>query len=359
MDLALIVLSVCLVAAAGIVAFALRGRTSPAPLEPPRPDPRLDTVLQAQGEIAGRLQQTAASQAELQKALSERIDALNQRLGESLKDSAEKTATTLGSIGERLSIIDQAQKNITSLSGQMVSLQEILSDKQSRGAFGQERMETIIADQLPPEHYTFQHTLSNGSRPDCVIRLAKEAGLIVIDSKFPLEAFDLLRKAASDEERKIAMARMRTDVQKHVKDLADKYVIRGETQTPVVMFVPSESVFSELHFSFPEIMQRARQAKVAIVSPHLLWLAVTTMQAVLRDVKTREQAHVIQKEVGDLLGDVRRLSERVGKLRDHFDQTSKDIGQIETSMRGIDRHAERIAAVDFSADEAPAKLTEG
>jgi DNA recombination protein RmuC len=236
-----------------------------------------------------------------------------------------------------------------------VSLQEILSNKQTRGAFGQERMEAIIADQLTPEHYEFQHTLSNGSRPDCIIRLSKETGLVVIDSKFPLEAFEALREAATDEERKAAMARMRADVQKHVKDICGKYIIKGETQTPVIMFVPSESVFSELHLGFPEIMRKARESNVAIVSPHLLWLAVTTMQAVLRDVKMRESADLIQKEVGLLLDDVRRMGDRVGKLRDHFDQTSKDIEQIETSMRGVDRHAERIASVDF-AGEGEAKL---
>ena len=287
--------------------------------------------------------------------LAARIDALDKRLGETLTDSATKTAATIAGIGERLTVIDEAQKNISALSNQVVGLREILSDKQTRGAFGQERMETIIEDQLTPEHYAFQFTLSNGSRPDCIIRLSKESGLVVIDSKFPLEAFELLRTAATDEERRIGMSRMRADVQKHVKDVADKYIIKGETQTPVIMFVPSESVFSELHFGFPEIMRKARDSNVAIVSPHLLWLAVNTMRAVLRDVKMRENADLIQKEVGALLDDVRRMSERMGKLRDHFDQTNRDIAQIETSIRGIDRHAERIAQVDLAPpEEAPA-----
>jgi DNA recombination protein RmuC len=289
--------------------------------------------------------------------LAARIEALDKRLGESLTDSATKTAATIASIGERLTTIDEAQKNITALSSQVVSLQEILSDKQTRGAFGQERMEAIIEDQLPPEHYAFQYTLSNGSRPDCIIRLSKEGGLVVVDSKFPLEAFEMLRAAASEDERKSAMARMRADVQKHVKDISDKYVIKGETQTPVIMFVPSESVFAELHFGFPEIMRKARDASVAIVSPHLLWLALNTMRAVLRDVKMRESAHLIQKEVGALLDDVRRMSDRVTNLRSHFEQTNRDITQIETSMRGIDRHAERIAEVDLEPPENPASLS--
>jgi len=354
MDLAFVILAIALVAAAGLVAFALLKRAPTAVA-----DTRLDGVIAQQGQISGQFQQTLAAQAALQKALSDRIDALNTRLGASLSESAQKTAETLGGIQTRLNVIDEAQKNITALSGQVVSLQEILSDKQARGAFGQERMEAIIEDQLPPSHYDFQFTLSNGKRPDCIIRLSKDAGLIVIDSKFPLEAFEALHKAGSDEERKLANARMKTDVQKHVKDVSEKYIISGETQTPVIMYVPSESLFAELHQTFPDIMRKARESKVAIVSPHLLWLAVTTMQAVLRDVEMRENAHLIQKEVGALLDDVKRLSDRVGNLRTHFDAANKDIGLMETSMRGIDRHAERIAAVDFSGGEQPARLSRG
>jgi len=348
MELGLILLAGAVVLAAIVLAFTLRR----APAEQ-RPDPRLDAVIHGQGSIAGQFQQSLDAQTRLQTMLAERIEALDKRLNESLSENATKTAATFTSIGERLSRIDEAQKNISALSSQVVSLQEILSDKQTRGAFGQERMEAIVQDQLTPEHYEFQHTLSNGSRPDCIIRLSKKSGLVVIDSKFPLEAFEALRASASDDDRKNAMARMRADVQKHVKDISGKYIIKGETQSPVIMFVPSESVFAELHFTFPEIMRKAREAGVAIVSPHLLWLAVTTMQAVLRDVKMRESADLIQKEVGLLLDDVRRMSERVGKLRDHFDQTTKDVAMIETSMRGIDRHAERIAGVDFSGESDP------
>ena len=170
MEIALIILAVGIVAAALILAFALR-RPAPVAVEPPRPDPRLDTVIAAQGDITGQFQQTIAAQAELQKAISERIDALNKRLGDTLSESATKSAEMMGRIQARLTVIDDAQKNIAALSGQVVSLQEILSDKQARGAFGQERMEAIIADQLAPDQYDFQFTLSNGKRPDCVIRI--------------------------------------------------------------------------------------------------------------------------------------------------------------------------------------------
>lgn len=351
MEIALIILAVGVVLAALIIAFGLR---RPATAE--SSDPRLDSVIQAQGEIKGQFAQTVAAQSQLQKALSDRLDQLTQRLGESLKDSAEKTSETLGQIGTRLTVIDEAQKNITALSGQVVSLQEILSDKQARGAFGQERMEAIIADQMAPDQYDFQYTLSNGKRPDCIIRIPNGEGVIVVDSKFPLEAFESLRGLSSDEERKVATARLKADVQKHVKDIAEKYLIPGEVQTPAIMFVPSESIYAELYTSFGDVVQQARRAQVVIMSPHVLMLAINTIQTLMKNAKMREQAHEIQKEVGLLLQDVKRLGERVGNLKTHFERTNKDIGEIETSMRGIDRHAERIGDVKLTSPDAPPQL---
>ncbi len=358
MEIALIVLAAGIVAAALILAFALR-RPAPVAVEPPRPDPRLDTVIAAQGDITGRFQQTIAAQAELQKAISERIDALNKRLGDTLSDSATKSAEVMGGIQARLTVIDDAQKNIAALSGQVVSLQEILSDKQARGAFGQERMEAIIADQMAPDQYDFQFTLSNGKRPDCVIRIPNVEGVIVVDSKFPLEAFETLRGLASDEDRKQATAQLKADVQKHVKDIAEKYLIPGEVQTPAIMFVPSESIYAELYTSFGDVVQQARRQQVVIMSPHVLMLAINTIQTLMKNAKMREQAYEIQKEVGLLLQDVKRLGERVGNLRQHFDRTSKDIGEIETSMKGIDRHAERIGEVKLNRPESLPQLPPG
>ena len=358
MEIALIILTAGIVAAALILAFALR-RPAPVAVEPPRPDPRLDTVIAAQGDITGRFQQTIAAQAELQKAISERIDALNKRLGDTLSESATKSAEVMGGIQARLTVIDDAQKNIAALSGQVVSLQEILSDKQARGAFGQERMEAIIADQMAPDQYDFQFTLSNGKRPDCVIRIPNVEGVIVVDSKFPLEAFETLRGLASDEDRKQATAKLKTDVQKHVKDIAEKYLIPGEVQTPAIMFVPSESIYAELYTSFGDVVQQARRQQVVIMSPHVLMLAINTIQTLMKNAKMREQAYEIQKEVGLLLQDVKRLGERVGNLRQHFDRTSKDIGEIETSMKGIDRHAERIGEVKLNRPESLPQLPPG
>jgi DNA recombination protein RmuC len=358
MEIALIILAAGIVAAALILAFALR-RPAPVAVEPPRPDPRLDTVIAAQGDITGRFQQTIAAQAELQKAISERIDALNKRLGDTLSESATKSAEVMGGIQARLTVIDDAQKNIAALSGQVVSLQEILSDKQARGAFGQERMEAIIADQMAPDQYDFQFTLSNGKRPDCVIRIPNVEGVIVVDSKFPLEAFETLRGLASDEDRKQATAKLKADVQKHVKDIAEKYLIPGEVQTPAIMFVPSESIYAELYTSFGDVVQQARRQQVVIMSPHVLMLAINTIQTLMKNAKMREQAYEIQKEVGLLLQDVKRLGERVGNLRQHFDRTSKDIGEIETSMKGIDRHAERIGEVKLNRPESLPQLPPG
>ena len=355
MDFALVLLAIAIVAAAAILAFALTRKPAPAALPA---DPRLDTVIAAQGGISERFQQTIEAQAQLQRTLSERLDALNKRLGESLHDSAEKTAATLGSIGERLSVIDEAQKNITALSGQVVSLQEILSDKQQRGAFAQDRMEAIVRDQLSSSLYDFQFTLSNGLRPDCVIRIPDSKAVIVIDSKFPHEAFEALR-AAGEDERKLASARLRTDIQKHVGDIATKYLIPGETQTPAIMFVPSESIYAELYISFSELMQKARRQNVVIVGPNIFMLAIGTIQSLMRDAKMREKAHEIQKEVGALLKDVHLLADRVGELRTHFEKTSRDIGEIEKPMKRIVSRADSIEKVEIAApsEEAKPKLS--
>lgn len=354
MDFAYIILATALIIAAAIVAFALR-RPAPPVVEPPKPDPRLDTLLAAQGEIKGQFSQTVAQQAELQRTLTEQMNALKAQLGISLTDSATKTAETIAGIGERLNVIDTAQKNITDLSGRVVALQDILSDKQQRGAFGQERMEAIVADQLAPTLYEFQHTLSNGSRPDCVIRLPNVKAVVVVDSKFPLEAFEALRVASDDERRGVA-TRLRTDIQKHVGDIASKYLIPGETQTPALMFVPSESIYAELHTNFSDLVQKARQQNVVIVSPHILMLAVNTIQTLMRDSKMREQAHEIQKEVGALLKDVKLLADRVGELRTHFERTSKDIGEIEKPMGRVVARAGRIEAVDLAPPDATPSL---
>jgi DNA recombination protein RmuC len=232
MEIGLILLAAAVVVASVVLALTLR-RAPEA-----RPDPRLDDVVRGQGNISGQFQQTLDAQARLQTMLAERIEALDKRLNDSIADTATRTVATFTSIGERLTVIDAAQKNISALSGQVVSLQQVLSNKQARGAFGQAQMEEIVRDGLPPTLYDFQFTLSNRNRPDCVIRIPGNKALLVIDSKFPLECFEGLRQAATDDERKSALARVRADVGKHVSDIAERYLIPGEVQTPAIMFVP-------------------------------------------------------------------------------------------------------------------------
>ena len=284
----------------------------------------------------------------MQRAVAERLEALDKRLGDNLKETAAKTAETLGGLQTRLTVIDEAQKNLTDLSGQVVSLQQILTNKQSRGAWGQGQMESIIRDALPVGVYEFQATLSNRNRPDCLIRLPGAKTAIVIDSKFPLEAFAGLKSAANDAEKRGAEARVRADVGKHVKDIAEKYIIAGETQSPAIMFVPSESLYAELHDSFSDVIQKAQRAQVIVVSPNILLLAINTVQTVMKDARMREQASLIQKEVGLLLNDVRLLSDRVGKLQSHLGQADGDIKNILTSTARVTGRAERIERVELA-----------
>lgn len=348
MELGLILLAGAVVIAAFVLALTLR-RPSAAPEA--RPDPRLDTLLTAQGNIAGQFQQTV----EAQRTLSERLDALSKQLGSSLRENTDKTAETLGGIQTRLSVIDEAQKNISALSGHVVSLQQVLSNKQARGAFGQGRMESIIADAFPVGVYEFQATLSNGARPDCTIKLPGTKTVIIIDSKFPLECFTALAVATNDAERRMAEARVRADIGKHVKDIAGKYLIPGETQTPALMFVPSESIYAELYDGFLDVIQKAQTAQVTIVSPNILNLVVSTIQAMLKDTRMREQANLIQKEVGALVGDVKRLGDRVEALQRHFNQAETDIKDITVSTAKIVSRGDKIGNFELSPpDSAPA-----
>jgi DNA recombination protein RmuC len=247
-------------------------------------------------------------------------------------------------------VIDEAQKNISALSGQVVSLQQVLSNKQARGAFAQVQMEEIVRDGLPSSLYDFQFTLSNRNRPDCVIRIPGNKALLVIDAKFPLECFSLLRAAANDEEKKVATARVKNDVNKHVGDIAEKYLIPGEVQTPAIMFVPSEAIYADLHADFDELIQKAHRQQVMVVSPNILMLAINTIQTVMKDARMREQADKIRQEVGVLVGDVKRLGERVAKLQSHFNQAEGDIRDIVISTEKIIGRGERIEKVELAPD---------
>ncbi|ADZ72074.1 DNA recombination protein RmuC [Polymorphum gilvum] len=311
----------------------------------------LSQLLKSQGEMTGRMQTMAevfgSRQSDMMRAVNERLDGMGHKLGLSMADTTKQTHEGLRQLHERLAVIDRAQRTITDLSGQVVELQAILANKQTRGAFGQGRMEAIIQDQLAPSAYSFQATLSSGSRPDCLIHMPNGAPPLAIDAKFPLEAFNLLRKAEGDDRLKAAQAQFRRDFTKHIQDIKERYLIPGETQDTAFLFVPSESVFAELNENFEDLVQKAHRARVVIVSPSLLMLSIQVIQAVLRDARMREQAHLIQAEVAHLSDDVARLNDRVGKLQSHFAQANKDIDQILISTDKISKRSRKIEDLDL------------
>jgi DNA recombination protein RmuC len=228
-----------------------------------------------------------------------------------------------------------------------VSLQEILANKQARGAFGQLRMETIVKDGLPKGAYTFQATLSNGKRPDCLLHMPNTGASLVIDAKFPLEGFEAFRAARRDEEKKEAARRVRVDVTRHVDAMSERYFIAGETQDTAILFVPSEAIYADLCEHFTDLVQKAHRSRIVICAPNMLMLAVQTMQAILKDVQMREQAHLIQREVTRLMDDMGRFRERVLDLQRHFGQANQDIEKILTSSDKIAQRGRKIETLEF------------
>lgn len=313
-------------------------------------DGRLAEMVRSQSELAGRLQTMAevlgARQADMTRSVSERLDGLGHRIGQSISEQTRNTHQSLSRLAERLAVIDRAQANITELSSQVVSLQQVLANKQSRGAFGQARMEAIIQDGLPPSGYRFQPTLSNGRRPDCLVNFPNGAPSLVIDAKFPLEGWSALN-AGDEPDRRAAESRFRRDIQAHVTAIRERYFVAGETQDTAFMFVPSESVFAGIHERFEDLVQHAHRSRVVIVSPSLLMLSIQVIQAVLRDTRIREQAHLVRDEVARLMEDVGRLDDRVRKLQSHFLQANGDVEQILVSTRKIGQRGEKLDAMDF------------
>ena len=320
---------------------------------------RFAALAQSSAELGGRIggmsEWLGSRQTDLARVVAERLDSVGARLGAGLESHTQTTGESLGKLNERLAVIDAAQSRMSEMTREVVSLKDILSNKQSRGAFGQGRMEAIVRDGLPVGAYEFQFTLSNRARPDCVIRLPGDARLLAVDAKFPLEGFTALRAARDDETRKTALARVRTDVGKHVKDIAERYLLPGETQDVALMFVPSEAIYSDLVDHFDELVQKAHRARVVIVSPTLMMMAISVAQAILRDARMRDEAHQIQAEVGKLMNDVRLLVERAGKLETHFRQAQEDLAGVGAASARVARRSERIESMDFSREgDAPA-----
>jgi len=300
-------------------------------------------------------QQQQQAQIEQMSALSKRLEeslaGMSQRMGQSLQQQTEKTHQNLTDLSARLAVIDAANAKISELTGQVTQLHNILANKTDRGAFGEVQLENLVRTVLPPNAYDFQAQLSNGKRADCVLKLPNPPGDIVIDSKFPLEAWHHLQQADDEAARRTARKQLGADVLKHVRDIQERYIITGETAESACMFLPSEAVYAELHAHLPDIVEKSYSARVWIVSPTTMMATLNTVRAVLRDARMREQTALIQKEIGVLITDIERLDKRVDNLDKHFDLAQRDVREIKTSTGKITSRGKRIE--DYEVSETP------
>jgi DNA recombination protein RmuC len=307
------------------------------------------------------LNQNAQTLDKRQEQVSMRIDMqlkeISQQVEKRLTDSFEKSTATFADVVKRLAIIDQAQKKITELSSHVVSLQEVLADKRSRGVFGEIQLNNLIQNLIPASHYSLQHTLSNSKRPDCVLFLPN--GLLAIDAKFPLESFQNMTNVnASEFERQNARTQFRQDIKKHITDIASKYIIPNETFDGAVMFIPAESIFAEIHGHFSGLVEEAQKAKVWMVSPTTMMAVLTTALAVLKDAATRKQVHIIQEHLGYLSKDFMRFQKRMDNLARHIDQAQVDVKEVRTSADKITQRFTQIERVELEVVQSDAVLTE-
>lgn len=293
--------------------------------------------------------------ANMQMRTNQSLSELHEKMGQSLMGNAKQTATSLTQLQERLATIDKAQENITKLSGDVLSLQDILSNKQTRGAFGEIQLNDIVGKALPRDSYALQHTLPNGKRADCLIHLPNPPGPIVIDSKFPLEAYEAMLASESEAELKAGIQAFKTSVRKHINDIADKYIIEGETADGALMFLPSEAIYAELHSKFSDLVQEGFTKRVWIVSPTTCMATLNTMRAILKDARMREQAGEIRKALRNLHRDVEIVGERAGKLEIHLRQANEDVSGILTAASRAGKRAHRLDNFDFEelAPEQP------
>ena len=321
---------------------------------------RVQGLSDGQERLAGGLHHVSENQAVSQSAMLQlmetRLAEVQRQMNEALHGSSTRTARSLGELQQRLETIDKAQEKIEKLSGNVLSLQDILSNKQTRGAFGEIQLNDIVQKALPADAYTMQATLSNGKRADCLVHLPNPPGPIVIDAKFPLEAYEAIRRAETPRMVQEAATLMRGAVRAHIRAISEKYILEGETADGALMFLPSEAVYAELHANFPELVREGFTARVWIVSPTTCMATLNTMRAVLKDARMREQAGAIRKELAALYSDVTRLGERVGNLDRHFGQAAKDLEEIRISSDKASRRARRLDNFDFeelAPDTAP------
>ncbi|MCA1287864.1 DNA recombination protein RmuC [Salipiger bermudensis] len=312
---------------------------------------RVQALGEGQERLAGGLHHVTEAQLQSQTAMLElverRLAEVQGHMSESLHGTARRTAHSLGELQERLKVIDRAQENITRLSGDVLSLQDILSNKQTRGAFGEIQLNDIVSKALPTDSYTLQVTLSNGRRADCLIHMPEPPGPIVIDAKFPLESYEQLQRAEKGDSRTRAAQAFRLAVRKHLRDIAGRYIIEGETADSALMFLPSEAVYAELHAHFPEVVREGFNLRVWIVSPTTCMATLNTLRAVLKDARMREQAGAIRRELALLNADVERLGTRVENLDRHFSQAARDVAEIRISADKAGQRARRLDNFDF------------
>ena len=317
---------------------------------------RVQTIGDGQQQLAGGLTHVSEAQAAQQnnmlKLMEARLAAVQEQMTLNLTTNAKTTANSLGELQQRLVTIDKAQDNIQKLSGDVLSLQDILANKQTRGAFGEIQLQEIVSKALPSDAYAWQATLSNGKRADCLIHLPNPPGPIVIDSKFPLEAYEALRNAKTELDTRDAVKFMRTSVKAHIKAISEKYIIEGETADGAIMFLPSEAVYAELHSNFPELIREGFEARVWIVSPTTCMATLNTMRAILKDARMREQAGAIRTALRQLHRDVELVVDRVDKLNTHFNQARKDIEGISTAAERAGKRAHKLDNFDFEEIEA-------
>ncbi len=322
----------------------------------------LSQMTERQTELQGRLAQMAEDSASretlLRESLDTRLSKVSERVGQSIEQTQTRNSESLKQLHERLALIDRAQKNIETLSGEVSGLQSLLSNKQSRGAFGEKQMQDLIENYLPPNAYTFQATLSNKSRVDALIHLPNDQGDVAIDSKFPMEAWRRFTEADNTPEAQQAGRELVRDFAKHINDIASKYLIFGETHDIALLFLPSEAIYAELHTHFPQVIEKSFAKKVMIVSPTTFMATLHTMRAVMKDAAMREQAHIIQREVGMIAKDVTLLDDRVAKLQSHFNQSSDDIRKIRISTEKITKRADKIENLDVSEPKADSNITD-
>lgn len=306
---------------------------------------------QLSGRLAAVSEAQVMTQSKMMQTVERRLEEVQKSMGDVLHGSTTRTARSLGELHTRLEAIDKAQGNIEKLSGDVLSLQDILSNKQTRGAFGEIQLNDIVSKALPADAYGFQVTLSNGKRADCLIHLPNPPGSIVIDSKFPLEPYEALHAATTDAEVQAAARALRTAVRGHIKAIADRYIIEEETADGALMFLPSEAVYAELHASFPDVVREGFAARVWIVSPTTCMATLNTMRAILKDANMRAQAGAIRRELSLLYKDVERLGDRVGKLDTHFGQAARDIHEIKISATKAGGRARRLEDFEFDPPE--------